>query len=280
MDAEVLPRLATAFLGRIKAECMSRIERTTVALYAVQHDQVKRDRTGVLYNVAGHHFILTASHHLRSIVQAGIPLYIDLVDGSSSPIPITDAVFLSTEEDGRDVAAIKLSGEVIEQLRPHKDFLTHADVRLNDRNQDALYLIFGYPEVWSRVVGEHAVASYGMAYSCRPFQGERSPDAFFHQDVHILLEFDQQALSVIDQATHQLPRPHGISGCGIWRVVGLSKEAIRQWRPGHVCLVALQHTWFPQRKYIQGTWVGYALALIQEKYPDVSAAMELAYPVV
>jgi hypothetical protein len=278
MDTKPVPSLAASFLARLKTEGIPRIEKTTVAFYGVQDEQIKRDRTGVLYTVAGLHFILTASHSLRQIVQNNIPLFIDRADCGALPIPIADAVFHSTEEEGRDVAAIRLSDEVVQRLRPHKEFLTHADVLLTTKQSRALYLLFGYPELWSGLISETAVRSYGLAYTCLPYDGERNPDAFFDEDVHVLLGFDQAALCVADQATQQLPRLHGVSGCGIWRMAELTKEGLQRWRPEDVCLVALQHRWFPQRKYIQGTWLGYALALIRDNYPSVSSAMELVYP--
>jgi hypothetical protein len=278
MDTKALPSLVASFLTRLKAEGIPRIEKAAVAFYGVQDEQVKRDRTGVLYRIADLHFILTASHGLRQIVQNKIPLFIDCADRRELPIPITDAVFHSTEQDGRDVAAIKLSNEVVQRLRPHKEFLTHADVMLNTEQSRALYLLFGYPALWSGFVSETAVRSYGLAYTCLRYDGERDPYEFFDEAVHIALGFDQEAMSMADQTTQQLPQLEGISGCGIWRMAELTKEGVQCWRPEDVCLVALQHRWFPERKYIQGTWIGYALALIQDNYPRVSAAMELVYP--
>lgn len=274
----MLPQFATEFFARLKTECVPRIEKVTVPFYGIQDGQLKRDRTGVLYRIGGHHFILTAAHDLRGIVENNIPLYIDRTDSSTLPIPIVGAVFHTTEEKGRDVAAIKLPDDVVEQLGPNKEFLTQGDIRLTDKDANSLYLVFGYPEDWFGVAAQSAVVSNPLVYACRPYEGETDPNAYCHPDVHIVLEFVQTAVSVPDEGSHELPDLHGVSGCGIWRVAEWSKEGFQRSRPDQVCLVALQHSWYRQRKYIKGTWLGHALALIQDNYPDVSAPMSLVYP--
>jgi hypothetical protein len=64
------------------------------------------DRTGVLYRIGDRRFVLTAAHHLRGIVQHNIPIYISLNATDKMPLPLAEASFHTTEEDGRDVAAI------------------------------------------------------------------------------------------------------------------------------------------------------------------------------
>ena len=278
MSESTFSQFATDFFARLKAQCLPRIDKVTVPFYGVQDDQVKRDRTGVLYRVGGHHFILTASHYLRPIVENGIPLYVDRADFKSLPIPLAAAKFHTTEEEGRDVAAVKLPEGVVEKLLETKEFLTHADVRLTDDAEDSLYLMFGFPEDWSGVANESSLAAHPLIFASCRYHGERHPDAFFDPKVHIVLQFDQSAVTVPDNSKEQLPRLHGVSGCGIWKVANWSRESLERWHPDQVSLVAIQHRWFPQSKYIQGTWVGYVLALIQENYPEVSTAMNLIYP--
>lgn len=278
MDQDASRGFVAQFFKRLRAECVPLIERSTVPFYGIQEDQIKRDRTGVLYKVAGHHFILTASHGLRPIVENDIPLYVDSTDDSTLPIPIVGAVFHTTEEDGRDVAAIKLPDEVAYELARSKQFLTHSDVREIDTRSNSLYFFFGYPGDWFAGATETALVSEPLAYACRRYIGETNPNEHYDPDVHVVLEFSQAAVDPLDKSSHQLPRLHGVSGCGVWRITEWSKEGFEGWRPDQFCLVALQHSWSRQRKYIKGTWLGYALALIRENYPEVSAAMKLIYP--
>jgi len=270
-------QFAADFFARLKTECIPRIEKVTVPFYGIQDDQVKRDRTGILYKVAGNHFILTASHYLRPIIQNKIPLYIDRTDSGTLPIPLADALFHTTEEEGRDVAAIKLPDDVADQVLATKEFLTHSEVKLSAKDADSLYILFGYPKDWSSMGTESSILSNPLAYATRRYEAERDPHALFDPNVHVVLEFSQTAMSLTDQRTAELPHLRGVSGSGIWSVAQLSNEGLRTWRPEHLSLVAIQHRWFRQRRYIQGTWIGYALALVQDNYPDVRAAMNLAY---
>ena len=272
------PDAAVQFFARLKEESIPRIERSTVPLYGIRDAQIRRDRTGVLYKVAGHHFILTASHYLRTLVEDNIPLCVDRTDGLSLPVPLAGAMFHGTEEEGRDVAAIKLPADVAKQLLPQKEFLTHSEVRLTDENADSLYVVFGYPERWSGVATRSSVLSRPLVYVCRPYEGECDPTACFDPKVHVVLAFEQNAYNIFQETTEELPPLQGVSGCGIWKVADWSSEGLQRWQPEHTSLVALQHHWDRNRDYVRGTWLGYALALIKDKYPDVSAAMDLVYP--
>ena len=50
------------FCDTLRKECIPGIENATVTLVAIQDEKIVHDRTGVLYRVGDHHFILTASH--------------------------------------------------------------------------------------------------------------------------------------------------------------------------------------------------------------------------
>lgn len=107
---------AAEFMTRVQEEALPRIVNSTVPFYAVQDDQVKRDRSGVLLRIADEHFILTASHKLKAIVEAQIHLYVGWDEVEKVPVPIPDAIFHTTEEDNRDVAAIKLPNCTLGEL--------------------------------------------------------------------------------------------------------------------------------------------------------------------
>jgi hypothetical protein len=167
---------------------------------------------------------------------------------------------------------------VVEKLLETKEFLTHSDVTLNDDRENSCYVVFGYPTEWSVIPTENSLLSIPLVFVTRRYKGELHPDAFYDPRVHIVLELNQSAISVADGSLQRLPSLRGVSGCGIWRVCEWSRKGFEHWRPEQVSLVAIQHRFFRKRKYIQGTWVAYVLALIKEKYPDVSAAMNIVYP--
>ncbi len=68
------------FFAEIHDGCIPRIDRATITTVGIQDDEIKHDRTGVLYRITDDHFILTAAHKLRGIVDLEIPLYISVKD--------------------------------------------------------------------------------------------------------------------------------------------------------------------------------------------------------
>ncbi|MHC4443587.1 MAG: hypothetical protein ACYTF1_09200 [Planctomycetota bacterium] len=254
----------TDFFNKITDKCLPHIERFTVPFYGIQDDQVKHDRTGVLYCIADHYFILTASHYLRAIIKNNIPLYIPQSDPNAIPFPLVDAVFHSTEVDnGRDVAAIKLSEDVVSKLRPTKEFLKHSRIDQTDDGR-GLYIVFGYPMAWTGMVDPGNILSHPLIYASRQYEGECYSGTFYDPNVHILLEFDQNVIDAVSGNQESLPSIKGISGCGIWRVADWNSTSIAHWSPRELRLVGLQHRWIKDDnfKYIQGTWIKYALQLI------------------
>jgi len=271
---------SSEFFRKLAVQCCPHIERFTIPFYVVQDEQVKLNRTGVLYRIADHHFILTASHGLGGIVGQNIPLYILPADAGAVPLPLMGATFHWTEEDnGRDVAAIKLSPDCVKKLQPANAFLTHGRI---DQCDDGcgLYLVFGYPMEWSGLVGPEKLVSRPLVYATRRYESELSPEAYYDANVHIVLEFNQETVDALGGGRSLLPSIKGVSGSGIWRVASWNAGSVADWSPKQLRLVALQNRKITHgnRSYIQGTWVKYALGLILDNYPDLRRAMNLVYP--
>lgn len=68
MPTEKTTALAAMF-DDLTQRCIGCIDSVTVPIFCVQDEEVRHDRTGVLYRIADHRFLLTASHALREIVQ-------------------------------------------------------------------------------------------------------------------------------------------------------------------------------------------------------------------
>jgi len=276
-DSRSLPPFASGFLDRVSTGCIPRVESATVPILGVQ-DEIVHDRTGVLYRVGDRRFVLTAAHKLRAIIEHEVPLYLSLNAEDKLPLPLAEAVFHTTEDDGRDVAAISLPTEMASEIEAHREFVRHNEVSLHE-STPGLYLFLGYPMVWSGIViSESTVYSRPLAFLCREYAGESSPNACHDDAVHLRLEFDQEAFSVTENAKEILPRIGGISGCGIWRIADWSTEGFRRWSPAELRLVGIQHSWSEDQGYIRGTKVGYILSRILEEYPDVEPAMNIMYP--
>jgi hypothetical protein len=268
------------FFSSVRELCLPRIYRATVPILGVQDDQIKHDRTGVLYRIAGEHFILTAAHDLRGIVEHNIGLYVSVNAPGILPFPLAEARFHSTEEVGRDVAAIWLPPDLAQEIGKHKDFLSHNQIDMNGIKRRVPYVFFGYPMDWSgHMIAEDHVYSRAMAFTTFEHVGERCPEeSFFDPNVHFALNFTREAINFQAQASEKLPKLFGISGCGIWRVGDRGPGALEPRSPDNLTLVGIQHRWFPSHNYIQATRVGYVLEMINQYFPETRVPMSLVYP--
>jgi len=276
-DNDVYGDGVSDFFYRIREEAFPRIEAASVPIYGFQNDEVRQDRTGILFRIADAYFILTAAHNLQAIIQARIPLCADFSVTHHVPIPIVEAEFQATEEGGRDVAAIRLPLSVVEEFPPERIFLTMADMDCKSQPTKGFYALFGFPNAWYRRVDD-VQRTDPLAFVGSLYDGEMNPDAFFDPAVHIAMGFDQQAINALTHEEVTIPHINGLSGCGLWRIAPYSKAALTNWNPGKVRLVAIQHRWFSRRCYVQGTWIGHALDLIRDKYPTLQEAMRISYP--
>ncbi len=266
------------FLCRVRDEAIPKIDASTVPIYGFQDKQVKQNRTGVLFRIADTHFILTAAHVMQEIIQARIPLLADFSTRHKIPIPLVEGWFHMTEEkDGRDVAAIAIPPSVVADLPAHRQFLTLADIETEPESKRGFYLAFGFPTEWYRK-DQDLYRTDPLSFLTAIFEGELNPDAFFDSKVHIALTFEHNAINALTREELSLPQVNGMSGCGLWRIVNYSKAEIVAWSADKIRLVAIQHRWFNQRQYIQGTWITYVLGLIWDNYPSLREAMKISYP--
>jgi hypothetical protein len=249
-----------------------------VPLLGVQNEKIVHDRTGVLYRVGGHHFILSASHDLKQIVEHNIPLYVSMNRPGIMPFGLGPAKFSSTEEVGRDISAIWLPPDLAGEIAKYKDFLPHSQVDLEGADSRGPFAFFGYPMKWSGHVIQDYIVSQGLVFLGFPHTGPLYEKGFFDPNLHMALNFERDAINALEGGKDRLPRLKGVSGCGVWQVGDVKdKKAIAR-SPETVTLVGIQHRWFPDLNYVQATKIRHALAFIQENFPEVSAAMSIVYP--
>lgn len=270
--------VAQDLMKEFAEHCAAAADNVTVRLFGVQENEVKRDRTGVLYRVADEHFILTAGHDLQGIIDHEIPLFLLPSRAEQEPIHLIDSQFHGTETHGRDVAAIRLTDRVVRSLPPPLEFLGHNNVDLNINQGASPFVIFGYPMQWLDQHEQGIHHTKAMVFVASPYTGDRHAEAFYDPKVNVVLGFDRSAVDLGTHADFALPHPRGISGCGIWRSADWSDLPRKSWANTKPRLVALQHHYFKESKYVQGTWIAYALDLIVDSYPELGKSMNLIYP--
>ena len=270
------------FVRRLDEEVLPQIERVTVLLCGAQDGELEANSTGVLYSIAGHHFILTAAHDLRVIVESSIPLCVLDTDPPELRVPLVGAQFHCTEHGSqgigarpaRDVAAIHLPDDAVEQLRCRKSFLAHNKVDRSRNRTYGFHVLFGYPAEWAQ--GQPVPRA--LAFLSREYRGKPAQGSAFDPHLHVALDFQQNAIALPSAQGACLPDILGVSGCGIWRVADATPGGLRNWSPSEYRLVALQHSWARKSNYVYGTWIAYCLDLIEHEYPDASSPMGLVYP--
>ncbi len=277
-----------SFHRRILNEAMPRIHAATVPIYGVQNEQVRKNRTGVLFRIADRHFIFTAAHDLRKIIREDIQLYVDFSRTHRVPIPLGGARFHTTEVESsrdmpaRDIAVVALPECVVADFLPDRQFLTMADVEREPRATEGIYAVVGHPNAWYRNING-VQKTDGLCFLATPYQGETNPDTLFDPTVYLALDFDQNMFDAFSGEEKQVPAIEGMSGCGLWRIVGFETPAsykidIDNWSAAKVRLVGIQHARSKTRPYIRGTWIDYGISLILEQYPALRKVAQLEYP--
>jgi len=274
----------SSFLQRVSNELIEKIRKATIPIYAIQNDRVVRDRSGVLLKVGDDCYILTASHDLREIVQNNIYLYAGWSQIDLIPVPIANDKILyhTSDRDVYDIAAIKLTRDVAADIMSSSKPVTLLDVADNCPDEShALYLVCGYPRAWLKVL-PNCIESPPLHYLCRSYHGD--PLAWtnlaYDPRVHLLLNFTQDAIHIQSQKHIVLPDTEGIkgiSGCGVWRIIGDFPRQWRDWKIDDVKLVGIEHTYWESKGVAAATRIQFMNQFLADSYPEVIAAMNIVY---
>lgn len=263
----------------IAESCIPRIQLATVSVLGVMNDKIIHDRTGVLYKVGDHHFVLTAAHNLREIVQRNIPLYISVNTVNVPLLPLVDARFLSTETEERDMAAIKISSDVASEITKYKQFVYHNQINLIPDPSRALLLFYGYPRAWAEhFVTETSMVSKGLAYFSHIDELDPSTVLDYNPQVHMLLQYSSNALHGVTGADESLPELEGISGCGVWQIGDKGVDHVRTRNAESLKLVGIQIGVYKKDNRVKATRLLHALRFIAENYPETRIAMSIQFP--
>jgi len=282
MSRNHLSPLVRDFFERVEREIVPTIVSATVPFYAVQNDAIVRDRSGVLLQVGDEHFILTASHDLKAIVDNNIYLYVGWCEDQLVPVPIPDAVFHTSEEHSRDVAVVKLSPDSSKKILSSAKPISLRSVGRECTDEPAFYLVSGYPREWLRVFPDR-IESAPLNYLCRIYEGDALPLEKFEYDskLHLLLELSRDGKKITSADDTPIPSKSGIkgiSGCGVWRIVGYSPNAMKDWQPEQVSLVGIEHRYWEKQGAVAATRIQHVLAFLAGGFPNLLPAMNIVYP--
>lgn len=267
-------------IGQIAAEAGPLIMASTVPIYqdVEGENPIDFDRTGLLFRIGSESFVLSASHGIEQCLEEKTMLYVDVSRRTQAPILLADCQFYGTEVgDGfpdRDIVAIHLSQNAVDQFYPQRRFLTLADC---DRTIDptrGLYLIAGFPSDTYQInpVAEGKTMFYFGDVEANPTTMNFDPL------VHLALTVAGYGVRATENGfvADAIPEFHGMSGCGIWRVASHETTDAKSWDSSKVRLVAIQNRTQADSHTI-GTWIKHLVERVIDDFPHLRPATEIAY---
>ena len=284
-NQERLERLIT----RLQTPGFTGFLSTTLPLFANKGDHLALFGSGVLFQLADHHFLITAAHVMDEALKAERHGYSFFIDGRPGQglLQLNKFLVLSSlkgplgrDDDPFDLSVACLPRELAETLVPHRSFLHMPEVDVFDpQDRDSAYAIYGYPSAgFTRDLDSNKRGYEPLLYGtslCQRDVGALHPP--HDPKVGYLLNFSQQYCVRLDGGSGGPKNPKGISGCGIWRII-VDAAAADRWKPDDVRLVGIEHGWMAEKHYVRGTRIRYAIAMILKKYPELRPVVEISRP--
>lgn len=272
--------------ARIAKEAGSAILNSTVPIYRDEENEIglEFDRTGILFRIGSEHFLLTAAHHnkpdhdIGDFIKSETWLYADVSQRMAAPIPLVQSKFYWTEVDDktpdRDIAAIHLNQDAIDQFCPQRRFLTLAECDQLIEPKPALYMVAGFP--WESYQMTPVAEGPAMFFIGNIELNPTTEN--FDRRIHLALSLDGYGLRATDTefVADAIPEFYGMSGCGIWRVAPSTMTDPNSWNPSMVRLAAIQNR-TQHGSHTIGTWLKYVVDRIVDELPNLKPATEIEY---
>jgi len=200
---------------------LSKIITSKIAPFTCQflkHDPVKGLKpfaSGVMAELAGAYFILTASHVIEDWSDQN-KLFVEIEKGHISVVGKASGTETETGEK-LDVAYIKLKDELVPILKRWYQFLAFDQLLHHNKVFDeGNYCAYGFPVVNFKMKSEVA-NSVGSAYYMRP----NTDKVFDHYGLsplsHYILEFHGKPVNIKTGQIEKIKTEHyGLSGGGLW----------------------------------------------------------------
>jgi len=249
-------------LFQLATQVQERIRKHTVGFYTYQ-DGIKVAGTGVLFRVAQRHFVLSAAHVLDYTFRHGFLFHSLGPDSKLHPVEFIRRRSSKCPDSGRDddpldISVAEFTPETASMLSATHEFIGIEQIE-TELGPACGVIVLGFPEVYSSVDEKGELNTGYLSFATTPYQGPPEPG---DERREILLYYHDDGLDLSAQDPSPLikmPRPHGISGCGIWRISQppvLPKDtSLSEYR-----LVGIQHTWLKNRQCLGGTSGGVSRA--------------------
>jgi hypothetical protein len=240
--------------------------------------------SGVLLEIAGEHFILTAAHVLAFRAQAKIPLYLDSGDTPARLVGLTPentrAVTsispsgdIKHRDDPCDAAAIHISQVVVDAIKDNRTFLRLEQIDPNDADgKHSFYMAHGYPEATLNHVDDENLALHALSYGGSAIRANKGELVNYDPELHLGVAFDRDNAITPTGKVIDTPHPEGMSGCGIWRLYqdGADKKT---WSVKDIRLVGIEHSWKHDPSFLKGLRIKWLLGQIYREFKHLQKSM-------
>ena len=247
----------------------------TVPIYALAAGGLPvLEGSGVLLRIEETVLLVTAAHVMAEIVKdgrialLGIGHNVELLSLEGLDVQV------SHDRDDVDVSFIRLPGESTEAIGSQKRCVDLDEVDIARRPPETgVYIAFGFPRQLSRPPDEKRVL-YSDPYYIM---------STLHTDPHDFTPGTSIALTLrktdvmVDTETRdpvRLPALQGISGGGIWRLVGESQSTPGKWDVSSIRLAGIEHG--IAGSAIKGVLAFRVIDAIAQNHPDLAPAIDRA----
>jgi len=243
--------------------------------------------SGVLFQIADYHFVVTAAHTIRCAYSNSITLGMSCDDNRflvfRSDFDVSDLASFFNFDDILDIAIYKLNSEEIGRLKSSR-FLRQSDVA--NVLENGICTVFGYPSALAdKPRNNEPLNVKGLTFTVPIYTGTTDGFDNFDNKYSFLLDaswsssgVDGRSLQMSDlsdRAANTLRDLKGLSGGPVW-MVGTSGTNPATWGRDLPKLVGLQVGVYPERDLVRATRWSVVLGFLKRRYPELSQALELA----
>jgi hypothetical protein len=229
--------------------------------------------SGVFARIDGHPFLLSAAHvddRVRSSTKtigicqsgagkAGVKLLYEKSEATDPPVE-------GRNYDMIDMAAYRLTDEVANLLNDR--FMSDEHFEFDDKETvGSQYLVCGFPASGrrSKWVKPKATA-ISFEYLTSIYRMDRgTPQPSYNPDIEIVVNYSRNRNRSLDGRKVHSADPHGMSGCGIWRLFAARATTTSEWTSDRMRLVGIVHTWNSKLAIIRGTRIRHFVDMVRDK---------------
>ena len=280
-------------LNRFVLPHTSELSRTTAALFKHVAGEGDHYGSGVLPQVDGTRFLVTAAHVSDEFFcERWKQIFFGTPDGDEL-IPVITVRYARSkkridpnrEDDPLDLAVYELRPDIADRLSAFMRFVTLSDLALDpDKLRDGRYLALGYPGFRAeKDEMDQTVEAQILSYFTRLYDMERNPAPNISPADHLVLDVNRTDEPEGAGDRLDLDQTGGISGGGMWRLLDENQpiESL-DWRQAKLAAIITDRS-VPEVmgpvQYLRGTKIKRAINLIYEGWEDLRPAIESAIPV-